>query len=369
MAFPLQTSYLTTSDPKLAIVLLGVLGIGVALLMITNISKYGFGPNWERTSARKQKKHKVRPIGRSLKKAASTYGFDSEQTAFLERAFLRAQVSDPKAVLADQDLLDRHFKKAFKDIEADSETEAAAEESKSVLFSIRTVIDSSLGASGRMVSTGKLPDGIPTILTDSKGETYPSRVISAKQDYLLIEAPKNPLGEEIKFSRGTKLSLSLYAKAGSGHHFQTKVLGTETTAAGPALRLSHSNSLSSLPSRRHRRKDTQLSCAFSLVQIVQRSQGRKIVKETIVDEARTNGTIVDISAGGCAVKSTAPLKTGEFIKVEFEDVRGRGLAAFGRVVRTNKIAADVGVMHIQFLKTTKKTMNAVYAVVYGYEQE
>ena len=368
MAFPLQTAYLTTSDPKLAIVMLGVVGIGVAVLMITNISKYGIGTTGG-ISAQKKTKTKTPAVRASIKKAAAAYGFDSEQAAFLERVFRSAQIADPKAALSDTDLLDRHFKKAFKDIEAVSETEAASEELKTVLFSIRTALDSTQGSSGRVISTGKLPDGMPAVLTGTKGETYPSRIISAKSDYLLIETPKNAFGEPIKFSRGAKLSLSLYAKAGAGYHFQTKVLGTETTESGPALRLSHTNSLGSLPSRRHRRKDTRLSCTFSLVQIVQRSQGRKIVKETIVDEGRSTGTIVDISAGGCAVKSASAIKTGEFIKVEFEDSQGRALAAFGRIVRTNRTAASVGVMHIQFLKTTKKTMNAINAIVYGYEQE
>lgn len=367
MAFPLQVSYLTTSDPKVAIIMLGLIGVGVAVLMIRNISKYGVGSS--DFAAAKKAKSKPPAVRGTLKKSAAAYGFDAEQTAFLERVFRKAQVSDPKATLADPELLDRHFKKAFRDIESAAETEAAAEEEKSILFSIRTALDSTQGSSGRVVSTGKLPDGMPTVLTGTKGETYPSRVVSAKADYLLIEAPKNSLGEAIKFSRGTKLALSLYTKASVGYHFQTKVLGTEMTPGGLALQLSHTNSLGSLPSRRHRRKETRLSCSFSLVQIVQRSQGRKIVKETIVDERRSTGTIVDISAGGCALKSASAMKTGEFIKVEFEDAQGRALAAFGRIVRTNKTGAVGGIMHIQFLKTTKKTMNAIYAAVYGYEQE
>jgi hypothetical protein len=365
MAFPLQVSYLTSSDPQVAIILLGILGIIIAVLMVKNISKHGVGTGFGSAGAQ----NKPRFSRRVLRRAAAPYGLDSGQTHFLEKAFRKAQVSDPAATLANTDLLDRHFKKTYRDIESSAETEAASEQDKTMLFSIRNAVESTQGASGRVASTRTIPDGTAAVLIGAKGETYPTRVISAKGDKLLIEAPKNAVGEIIKIPRGTKLTLSFYSKSSQGFRFETKAQGIESTPKGAALQLSHSSRVASLPSRRHRRKEARISCYFSLVQVVQRSQGRKIVKETIVDDRRSMGTIVDISAGGCALKSAAAMRTGEFVKVEFEDAQGRSLAAFGRIVRTNKTGSVGGVMHIQFLKTTKKTLNSINAIVYGYEQE
>jgi c-di-GMP-binding flagellar brake protein YcgR len=367
MAFQLQVSYLTTSDPKLAIVLLGVLGVLVAVLMIVNISKYGIGSSG---MGRIKQDGAGKRINRgALKRAAASYGLDSNQVNFLDRLFRASQVSDPAAALSNQEVLDRHFKKAFRDIEASAETEAASEQEKALLFSIRNAVESIRGTSGRVVSTRRLPEGLAAVITGAKGETYPTRTLAIRNDRILVEAPKSALGDLVKFSRSVPITLSFYAKSSEGYKFQTSVLGTETTQQGPALVLAHSNSVSSLPTRRHRRKETRIPCYFSLVQVVQRNKDRSVVKETIVDNRRVMGTIVDISGGGCAVKSAAALKTGEFLKIEFEDFQGRSLAAFGRIVRTNRMGAVGGIMHIQFLKTTKKAINAINAIVYGYEQE
>ncbi|MFA6506605.1 MAG: flagellar brake protein [Treponemataceae bacterium] len=365
--FPLQVSYLKESDPQTAIILFGVLGILVAILIVLNISKNGIGSTGGRSGGGlKTRSHFSRW---ALKKTAAAYGLDSVQTSFLEHIFRKAQVNDPESTLMNPEILDRHFKKAFREIESSAETEAAAEEGKTTLFSIRTTVESAYGSSTRVISTRKLPDGMAAVLTGAKGETYPTRVLTAKGEKLLIEAPKNGVGTVIKFSRGTKFSLSFYTKSSQGYRFDTKAQGTEMTPKGPALELSHSDRVAPLPNRRHRRKEARISCYFSAVQILQRTQGRKIVKETIVDERRAMGTIVDISAGGCALKSAGAIRTGEYIKVEFDDSQGRPLAAFGRIVRTNKTGSVGGVMHIQFLKTTRKTLNAINATVYGYEQE
>lgn len=365
--FPLQVSYFKESDPQTAIILFGVLGVLVAILVVLNISKNGIGSTgFKSGGGGKTRAHFSRW---ALKKTASAYGLDAPQTTFLEHVFRKAQVTDPESTLMNPEVLDRHFKKAFREIESTAETEAAAEEEKSVLFSIRTTVEAAYGSGARVISTRKLPDGMAAVLTGTKGETYPTRVLSAKGEKLLIEAPKNNVGTVIKFSRGAKLSLSFYTKSSQGYRFDTKAQGTQMTPKGPALELTHSDKVAPLPNRRHRRKETRISCYFSAVQVIQRTQGRKIVKETIVDERRSMGTIVDISAGGCALKSAGAIRTGEYVKVEFDDAQGRPMAAFGRIVRTNKTGSVGGVMHIQFLKTTRKTINAINATVYGYEQE
>ena len=287
IAYQLQGMYLKESDPATAMVLFGVLGVLIAILVVVNISKNGIGSTGMRSSASKTTRTHFSRW--ALKKAASAYGLDAAQTSFLERIFRKAQVTDPETTLSNSELLDRHFKRAFRDIESSAETEAASEEEKAVLFSIRTSIDSVQGSSSRVLSTRKLPDGMAAVLTGVKGETYPTRIISAKGEKLLIETPKNTVGTAIKFSRGTKLALSFYTKTSQGYRFETKAQGTEMTPKGPALELSHSDRVAPLPNRRHRRKEARISCYFSSVQVIQRNQGRKVIKETIVGRTTIDG--------------------------------------------------------------------------------
>ncbi len=81
------------------------------------------------------------------------------------------------------------------------------------------------------------------------------------------------------------------------------------------------------------------------------------------------GTIMDVSAGGCAIKSAAAIRTGEYLKVDFDDSQGRTLAVLGRTVRTNKSSGIGGIMHIQFMKVPRRALNAINAMVYGYDQD
>lgn len=366
----LQISYLKESDPTLAIVLLVVIGAFIVFTVIMNVAKNGIAPMGGRASPGAKRKRLPARFSRwALKRAAGKFGLDSAQTALLDRVFRKAQVTDPEGTMANPEALDRHFKHAFRDIEASAETEAESEEDKALLFSVRATLESALNSQTKVISTRKLPDGLAAVLIGGQGENYPVRVISAKGEQLLVEAPKNSVGTPVRFPRGAKVTLSFYSKSSQGYRFETRVQGNETTPKGVALALTHSDRVATLPNRRHKRVETHISCYFSLVQVLQRQQGRKIVKETMVDERRAMGTIVDISAGGCAIKSAAAFRTGEYLKVEFDDPQGRALAAFGRIVRTNKTGTVGGVMHIQFLKAPRKTLNAINATVYGYNEE
>ena len=364
--FLLQVTYLKESDPTAAIVAFIVLALLVTYLVVSNIAKHGIGGTGFSSGSKTPRAHFSKGV---LRKAAATYGLDQAQTHLLEHIFKKAQVTNPELALANAEVLDRHFKRGIRDIESTSDTEAEADENKALLFSIRATVDSVLGSGTKMVSTRKLPDGQAAVLTGPKGETYPIRIMSAKGDRLLADAPRSSIGAPLRFPRGTRLGVSFYSKTSQGYRFDTKVQGMTESPRGLILELSHSDRVAPLPNRGHRRREVSIACYFALVQILQRAQGKKTVRETIVDDRKSMGTIVDISAGGCAIKSSAAVRTGEYLKIEFDDDRGKTLAAFGRIVRTNKTGGIGGIMHIQFLKTTRKTLNNIYAVVYGYEQD
>ncbi|GAB1481610.1 hypothetical protein MASR2M78_04250 [Treponema sp.] len=358
---PLQVSYLEESDPRAALILFSVVGIGIVILIILNIRKNGIGGGSGSAPRRFSRW--------AFKRTAASYGLDSIQTNFLESVLRKSNVVDPDATLANAGLLDRYFKRSYRDIDATADTEAVAEENKAILFSIREAIESTQGVSAKVSSTRRLPDGMAANLTSPKGESHPVRIISAKGEQIVIDTPRSAIGTPLRFSKGTKLTLSFYAKSSQGYRFETRVVGQTETARGPALELAHSDKVVSLPNRRHRRKETRLSCFFSLVRIEERRVGKKIEKKSMVDERRSMGTIMDISAGGCSIKSAAAMPTGAYLKIEFDDIQGRTLAALGRIVRTNKAGSIGGIMHIQFAKVPRRTRNAICAIVFSYDQD
>jgi len=248
--FPLQVSYLKESDPTAAIAIIIVLGILVTILAITNIAKHGIGgTGFSHGGGKVPRAHFSKG---ALRKAAAAFGLDQAQTHLLEQVFKKAQVVNPEMALTNAEVLDRHFKRGIRDIESNSDTEAEADENKALLFSIRATVDSVLGSGTKIVSTRKLPDGQAAVLTGPKGETYPIRIMSAKGDRLLADAPRSSIGAPLRFPRGTKLGVSFYSKTSQGYRFDTKVQGMTESPRGPILEFSHSDRVTPLPNRGHR---------------------------------------------------------------------------------------------------------------------
>ncbi|AEJ19269.1 flagellar brake protein [Gracilinema caldarium] len=364
MIFLLQSPYFKENDPRSMIIVLVIIVVFIIVMSTINIARNGIGKTSSKkgTSPRRFSKF-------ALRRAATALGLNRDQINLLEWAFRTEGITDPEITLTNPTLLDKTFKHAFRAIEKGAETETIAEEQKSLLFSIRNRVEAVRSNTGKITSSRKLPDNMPATLTSPKGETYPVKIISAKGEELLVESPRSAVGTPIRLSRGAKIQLSFYSKSSQGYRMESRVIATIDTPRGPALQLAHSEKIEALPNRRFKRKQTHISCFFSLVRIEQRQVGRKIEKKTLVDDRRSLGTILDISAGGCAIKSAAALPPGNYLKIEFDDDHDRSHAALGRVIRTNKTGGIGGIMHIQFVKLPRKTLNTINALVFEYDQD
>ncbi len=359
---PLQTAYLTEGDPVLAALLFGILGAGIFVLVVVNILRGGISTGLGKGEG----KHAFHAFAH--RRAAAAFGLNRVQTTFLEEIFRKASVGDTTQVLMDSNLLDKHLHRAFKDIDSSATSDADAEQRKALLFSIRTMVESVTSMDGKISGTHQIGDNQPIVLTTATGAQYPLKVLSAKGETLLVEAPLNAMGTPVSLGRGAKVTVAFYSKTNIGYRLQTKVLGTQSTPSGNALSIAHSRQVSSLPNRKNKRREAKFSCYFAPAKIRSRKEGKRVIKDVSLTGGQLLGTIVDISAGGCAIKSASPLKAGDFLKIEFDDTHGHSHGLFGRIVRTNKAGAFGGVMHIQFIKATRRAINAINAYVYAYDE-
>jgi hypothetical protein len=84
-----------------------------------------------------------------------------------------------------------------------------------------------------------------------------------------------------------------------------------------------------------------------------------------VDKRRLSGNILDVSVGGCSIKTTASVQGGAKLKIEF--IQGDNtVAALGQVLRTNRTGINT-ILHVKFLRIPRKSMNLINAFVYEYE--
>ena len=153
----------------------GVIVIVIILaIILINIVKKQPVANREKTSSLSGVFYRITllSIGRDI-------GLNREQIKMLAFIFKLDQVSDPQKSISTPDLLDRHFRRAYRVIKQTSKSEEEKQNKLAVLFSTRNLLESNV--SGGVTSTSQLKDDISVLITVDK-EKYELLIISATGD-------------------------------------------------------------------------------------------------------------------------------------------------------------------------------------------
>ena len=297
-----------------------------------------------------------------LHRIANSQGLDRQQTKMLEFVLRSDGVVDPERSINSPNLIDRHFKRAFRIIERTSISEDEMNDRLAVLFSTRNLIENNMGTN-TATSTRQIPENAAAVLAiDDK--SYPVRVISSRGDSLVVDNPMSSTGEPLKLPRGRKVNLSFFTKSSKGFSVESRVLGfLDTPGGGSVMQLVHSGQIKKLSNRRFRRRQTVISTSFHLVHVEQ--SGRKKERKMIVEKRKFSGNIMDLSIGGCSIKTVAPVSSGQRLKIEFTREDNSIVVALGEVLRTNRTGSST-IMHVKFLKVPRKSLNSINAMVYEY---
>jgi hypothetical protein len=359
-----NVQYFKEDDPRAAIFLgVGVGAIVFITLLMNILRRVGGGGAVKGSSVTTRKFGAL-----TMHRIAHTYGLDKEQAKFLEYVFKSDAVSDPMGVIENSNLLDKHFKRAYKRIEKSAGTEEEAQQSLSLLFSVRNILESSQRSGSSTMTTRQISENMTAVLSTGK-ESYPVRVISSKGENILVECPKNALGTPIRIPKGARVSLSFFSKSSKGFAFDSRSLGMVDTPRGTALQLAHSGQAKLLAQRRYRRRQITAVCTFSIVRVEEIGTGRKKTRKMTVDSRRFSGTVMDVSMGGCSIRTNSTVPPGTRLKIEFDYLDKMIIAALGQVLRINRSGAISAILHIKFIKVPRKTMNAVNAMVYEYDED
>ena len=216
-----------------------------------------------------------------------------------------------------------------------------------------------------MHSTRQLGRNTPLSFITPNEENYPSVVVRAEAEGLAVEPVIDPFGEVMRFRRGTKLSCFFYTKAHQGYQFTTKVAGFQVFGERELMLLNHNDSIAALPSRQFQRRSARVPCVFFRVAVSTAKVRGKQQASARVENISLPGLVTDLSAGGMAVQSANPLAAGDFVKVVLDPGSGKQ-TAFGKVIRINRLKGTGGMMHIQFVKVSRKSLNAILSYVFGY---
>jgi c-di-GMP-binding flagellar brake protein YcgR len=295
-----------------------------------------------------------------LHRMVKSVGLNREQIKILDYAFKIDEVVDPEKSMVTPSLLDHHFKRAYHAIEQSAKTSQEVQKRHAILFSTRNKLENS--ALGTISSTRQIREETVLIIHYGKDKLELS-VVSNNPEYLAVESHKNILGSLVKIPKGAKLKVMFFTKSNKGFVFETRVSGYSVLHGHTVTLLAHTNQIKFLSQRRYRRKQAVIACFLSLVYI--EGSGKK--QRLIVDKRRINGTITDISVGGCSLKTSAAVQAGARFKIEFTHVDSN-VAALGQVLRINRAGINT-IIHIKFLRVTQKSMNLINAFVYNYTDD
>ncbi|MCX7024043.1 MAG: PilZ domain-containing protein [Spirochaetes bacterium] len=357
VVFSAQSGW-SRGDPGSASAFMIVVGILLAILILFNMVKSFRGKGGNALSGA--------PVASrtSFLRSARRRGIPDADVSFLNDIARAIGTVNPEFVFQNTQKLDSFFRDAFKYIEKHSESETVADEEKARLFSIREGITQRAIQGSPISSTRELDRNTTLSIVSPDESIRPSVVRIVEPGGLGVERPLDEFGEGVRIPRGTRLTVFFYRKAHQGYTFTTRAAGYQDAGGSNLLVLKHSDAVSALPARSNLRREIDAPCRFSQVHQVPAKERGKTGKGLVVDKLEIHGTIVDISAGGCAIKTATLFGSGTLVKITFEAADGIQ-AAIGSVVRISSMQSG-GIMHIRFARISKKAVNAVLSWVYGY---
>ena len=367
---PIMQRYLpsiqSSSSSENWIVLVVIIGVVFAAVVASRFSSKGKRASGSSTGLGGSTKPK-KFSRRAFHRRAMALGLTKVQANTLVNLVERYKPANPYLVFSHGNHLDALLKKAISQIELQVSSEQVKEAQKITIYRIKQTIERNAGKAKSLTATNTIPSGQNIAITPESGGRYQSRINTNLRNYLSATVPTGPGGSQVRWKKWTPVKVFFWKKNGQGFTFDSKVTGYSVIRGVPSVLLQHSGKVKQAQQRRYRRREISRPAYFFPVKIIPVGIGKKAKKRAFVENDRgALGTLIDISAGGCAVKSTKPIPKGGLIKLQFEAADSQSIWCFGKVISFRKAPPMGGIMHVQFTKVTNKNLNSINSFVYDY---
>lgn len=355
----LQTQYRFFEEQDSSTILIGVVVIVVFIILLAAASRLSSGAGAAGTKGSKF----------SFRRRARSLGLTKPQILAIERLAGVYRIVRPERLLESPALLDNVLRKEVQAIEADVKLGASEQDRrKAVLFLLRQQIDRASDRKIRISSTHEIRPNQELQFVTADRVRYTGYVRRIEQGSILTEMPRSEVGTEVRFRKGTALGVRFSQNGRDMYSFETRVLGYRIGRGNPVLILQHSPRVTHTQKRRYRRREVLRPAYFYPVMVVE-SETKGSKQAVVETRKKATGTLVDISAGGCAIKTAVPLAKGRLLKLEFNIRSGRDVAVFGKIIQVQGVRPRGAVMHIMFTNISRRNFNLIQEYVYGFTSE
>ncbi len=303
---------------------------------------------------------------RKFRRHATSRGLSRGEIRVLENLIKKYRVQRPYSLLNNSPSLDATLNRALASLQESSTEEDEREAYKLTLYRIKQKVERSTRGSKPPSSTRQLRLGQE--LHISVEETrYPTKVTSNLQKSLGVQVPTDRHGNEVRWKKWTKVEAFFWRPNGQGFFFDTKILGYNLIRGKSSLFLQHTSGIKEGKQRKFRRKELDRPAYFYPVRVVTQGSGKEQTRKAVVENRRgTLGTILEVSAGGCSIRTTYPLERGQLLKLEFETERNQQVTVFGKVRNMRRLRPSGGIMHIMFTRISRGNLNKLNEYIYSF---
>lgn len=281
------------------------------------------------------------------------------------------RIQNPHRLLREQAFLTSSIAQAIRSLdENQSVSEDEREDQKNMLFQIKRIVQINSGRRRTLGSSRRLRTGRDIRITTDGNEWFDTVVTSNLEDVLGVEYPLTNQNKPVRWGKGTKVKVALVTEDSSKMYtFDSRVVGVTRSRGVTSMLLAHTDQIQQIQNRKYPRRESDRPVFFWPVSVMTVGSGKQQKRQAVVsNERRGYGRLEDISAGGCAIRTTGPLKEGTLLKIQFEAPDGTQLAAFGKVLSAER-RARYAAMHVKFTRVSRKHLNKIQAYVYGLVED
>ncbi|QEN07208.1 PilZ domain-containing protein [Oceanispirochaeta crateris] len=346
----------TPSDPKQNLIFLAVMGISLLFLIIGNKLSNGSNAKNKRYSKR------------AFRREGTRVGLTKKQIALLESFIKVYHVNKPFDLLSNTRTLNNTLSQALRDISHMEAPPSVVEERKLNIYRIKQRIERVFAETNQITDTRKLKLSQNVTFKMDNGNRYSSVITANLKEFYCARVPIGKKGSQVKWPKGTRLTILIWGADGEEYTFTSKVLGYNSVKGITSVFLQHSNKISRAYQRKFRRKQIKRPCYIFPIKIQITGSGKRERKEAVVLKNKGRmGTLIDLSAGGCSLQTTSALNKGELIKLSFEPIKGSPVVTYGKIVDTRSRSRIYTSIHIMFTRASSKNLNRINEYVYDFE--
>lgn len=217
----------------------------------------------------------------------------------------------------------------------------------------------------KVLSTRQIPEGCIIFYISNEGEQYPFTVTQNQKDFFTAEIPDFIFKSKRRPELLTRSRFTFKTSDGLSYNLITRIIRYNEGNDGKYyMVLSHSEQLECQAQRHFKRDFFEKECSFKAVKY---NENAKKGEETYTfSDKQYEGKITNISAGGCCIQTTLPIKEKQYIGVILPEV-GIEETIVGIIRRTRRLPTGKLALHIQFVQISLASKNRIHTLVYKYE--